>query len=116
MAFLDELASKLHKIESETLFSAEYEYEDFYKISLILAKKYDVKVPKYWATNLKRLFEDNSSKKAYGRDPIRKTIYIYPHQLKRIESLAKKRGISKRWILFEAFNFYLTAMEKLYGK
>ena len=115
MAFLTQLARNINKKESENLFRSAQRFDEMYGKCLKLAKKYKMKVPLSFKYTLRNKFL-NPPASAFGRPPIRRTIYIYPHQIERIERLAEKRNLSKRYIILEAFNFYLQEMEKSYGK
>ena len=44
--------------------------------------------------------------------PKRISVYIYPAQLRMIETICKKRGKTKRWVFFEAVQSYIGAYLK----
>jgi hypothetical protein len=115
MAFLKQLALKLNEKENEELFSSGQDVDGFYASCLKLGKKYKLEIPQRFRRTVREKFSQ-PSQDAFGRGPVRITIYIYPWMIERIERWAKKRRTTKRRIFFEAFLAYLNENEKYYGK
>jgi len=115
MAFLKNLAITVTEKERRELFHPDQTFKQMHELCLKLARKYKLRVPASFEKTLYNNFV-NPPKSAFGRAPKRISVYLYHHQIERIERLAEIQHFSKRFTFFQVINLGLKELEGYFGK